>query len=100
MEAAMLLRSMRSGPMPTLLMLTLTTATPAAAQNATAAFGPRQVQYPERHPADCTCRAAGQNIHVGETTCLATASGPRLAICDMQQNVTSWRFLTAPCPAS
>ena len=37
----------------------------------------------------CTCRAAGKNWLVGETVCLKTPSGERLAICTTDENVTT-----------
>jgi hypothetical protein len=49
--------------------------------------------------ADCTCRAQGGiEAFLGETVCIATASGARLARCDMVLNNTSWTFLDSPCP--
>jgi hypothetical protein len=50
--------------------------------------------------AECTCRAGGRDFSLGASTCLATPAGPRLAICDMVLNNTSWRFSSAPCPAA
>ncbi|PWB65881.1 MAG: hypothetical protein C3F17_02855 [Bradyrhizobiaceae bacterium] len=47
--------------------------------------------------ADCTCRALGRSYELGQSTCLATPGGPRLAVCDMQANVTSWRFSQTSC---
>jgi hypothetical protein len=47
---------------------------------------------------ECTCRAAGRSFEVGQSTCLR---GERMAICVMEQNVTSWRMTDASCtPAS
>lgn len=48
----------------------------------------------------CTCRAAGRVFEMGETTCLDTPSGPRLAVCAMDQNVSSWRATTNSCPSA
>ena len=39
--------------------------------------------------ADCTCRAHGRDFGLGRTICLSTASGNRLATCDMVLNNTS-----------
>ena len=50
--------------------------------------------------APCTCRAQGRVFGLGETICLRTAEGPRLAQCVMEINVTSWRFADQPCPES
>lgn len=48
--------------------------------------------------ADCTCRGPGVVAHHGQTICLHTPDGPRLARCDMVLNNSSWTFLPAPCP--
>jgi hypothetical protein len=50
--------------------------------------------------AECYCRAQGRIFAVGESTCLRTASGPRLAECGMVLNNTSWQFTERPCPES
>lgn len=47
--------------------------------------------------ADCTCRALGRSFELGQSLCLVTPDGPRLAVCGMQVNVTSWRFSQMPC---
>jgi hypothetical protein len=47
--------------------------------------------------ADCTCRALGRSFELGQSLCLTTPNGPRMAVCDMQINVTSWRFSQTPC---
>jgi hypothetical protein len=43
---------------------------------------------------ECTCRAAGQAFQLGQSTCLR---GERLAVCVMEQNVTSWRLTDTGC---
>src|SRR5882724_8218641 len=48
--------------------------------------------------ADCTCRGPGVVAHHGETVCLHTPMGPRLARCEMMLNNSSWTFLPDPCP--
>lgn len=48
--------------------------------------------------ADCTCRAPGFVAHHGETVCLNTPQGPRLARCEMVLNNSSWKFLQDGCP--
>lgn len=48
--------------------------------------------------ADCTCRGPGVIAHHGQTICLKTPSGPRLARCEMVLNNSSWRFLPEACP--
>jgi hypothetical protein len=50
--------------------------------------------------ADCTCRALGRNFDLGGTACLTTPDGPRLAVCDMVLNNTSWKFSATPCLVS
>ena len=50
--------------------------------------------------ADCTCRALGRDFELGRTVCLSTSQGPRLAICGMVLNNTSWRFSDVPCVVS
>jgi hypothetical protein len=48
---------------------------------------------------NCTCRAAnGVEATLGETICLKTPSGLRLARCEMVLNNTSWKFLPGACP--
>jgi hypothetical protein len=48
----------------------------------------------------CTCRAKGQVFQMGESVCLDTPDGPRLALCVMDQNVSSWRRTPAACPSA
>jgi len=48
----------------------------------------------------CTCRASGKSWIVGETICLKTPSGERLAICTTDENVTTWRISPVPCATS
>jgi len=50
--------------------------------------------------ADCTCRAQGRDYHHDQRICLMTPSGPRMAICGMDQNVASWIFSSEPCAVS
>jgi hypothetical protein len=52
------------------------------------------------HPAaaDCICRARGITVTHGQTVCIPTPEGTRLARCEMVSNVASWKFLDAPCP--
>jgi hypothetical protein len=47
--------------------------------------------------ADCTCRARGQAFELGQSTCLATPKGARIATCGMVLNNTSWQFSETPC---
>jgi hypothetical protein len=48
--------------------------------------------------ADCTCRAEGVVAAHGQTVCIPTPAGARLARCDKISNVASWTFLDGPCP--
>ncbi len=48
--------------------------------------------------ADCRCRARGVIATEGETLCIRTPNGPRLARCGKVSNVASWTFLDGPCP--
>ncbi|MDO8876583.1 MAG: hypothetical protein Q8M24_23375 [Pseudolabrys sp.] len=50
--------------------------------------------------ADCTCRAPGREFQLGQTACLTTPNGPRLATCAMALNNSSWAFSDAPCTVS
>lgn len=49
---------------------------------------------------DCTCRGNGQNIPEGQTVCLKTASGNKLARCERVLNNTSWKMLGEECPVA
>jgi hypothetical protein len=51
-------------------------------------------------PMNCYCLAQGKSFAVGETACLRTAEGPRIAECGMVLNNTSWQFTAKPCPES
>jgi hypothetical protein len=50
--------------------------------------------------ADCTCRARGVTATHGQTVCIPTPAGQRLATCGMISNVASWFFSDAPCPTA
>src|SRR5262245_45305627 len=50
--------------------------------------------------ANCTCRGLGRNFELGETACLETSKGPRIATCGMNLNNTSWLFSDTPCVAA
>lgn len=49
---------------------------------------------------ECYCRARGRRFAPGETACLQTPQGARLAECRMIVNVMSWGFTEQPCPDS
>ncbi|PVE23035.1 hypothetical protein DC522_17600 [Microvirga sp. KLBC 81] len=65
---------------------------------ASAPAGAQHVQAPGHNPIDCYCRAQGRTFAPGETICLKTAEGPRLAQCRMEINVMSWSITSKPCP--
>lgn len=48
--------------------------------------------------AECVCRGRNVVAAEGETVCLSTPAGPRLARCDKVLNNTSWTFRPGPCP--
>jgi hypothetical protein len=50
--------------------------------------------------ADCTCRYQGGATELGQTVCMNTPQGQRLARCEMALNNPSWTFLDAPCPSA
>lgn len=48
---------------------------------------------------DCTCRGPdGRRYGQGETVCLQSPAGPRVARCEMALNNSSWTFTDAACP--
>jgi len=49
---------------------------------------------------DCTCRAQGRDFTLGQSVCLATPTGARIATCAMVLNNTSWQFTEMPCVVS
>ena len=46
----------------------------------------------------CMCRAEGREFDIGATICLQTPEGRRIATCEMDQNVTTWRPTPRRCP--
>lgn len=56
------------------------------------------------HPAlsagNCTCRGNGADIPEGQTVCLKTSSGAKLARCERVLNNTSWKILEKDCPTA
>jgi len=50
--------------------------------------------------ADCTCRAQGRDLEQGQTICMATTKGFRLATCGMVLNNSSWYVSESPCVVS
>jgi hypothetical protein len=49
---------------------------------------------------DCTCRAQGRDFALGQSVCLATPRGARIATCAMVLNNTSWQLTETPCVVS
>jgi hypothetical protein len=49
---------------------------------------------------NCICRARGQEFELGQSTCLQSPKGPRIATCGMVLNNTSWQFTDTPCVIS
>ncbi len=45
----------------------------------------------------CTCKYLGGDAKQGETRCIKTASGPKLARCEMVLNNSSWTVLDEKC---
>jgi hypothetical protein len=80
-----------------IVILTLLSAAPVAADER-AAFN--HVQAPGHNPLDCYCRAQGRIFAPGESICLRTAEGPRVAECQMVINVMSWNITPKLCPES
>jgi hypothetical protein len=78
-----------------LALAALSVAPPAAAHDR-----PPITHTQAHNPAECYCRAQGRMFAVGETACLRTGEGARLAECGMVLNNTSWRFTERPCPES
>ena len=49
---------------------------------------------------NCICRARGKEFELGQSTCLPSPRGPRIATCGMVLNNTSWQFTDTPCVIS
>ncbi len=47
---------------------------------------------------DCTCRNAGKDVPEGQSACLQTADGPKIATCARVLNNTSWKITKQSCP--
>ena len=50
--------------------------------------------------ADCTCRAQGRDFEMGQSVCMATPQGFRVATCGMVLNNSSWDVSQTPCVVS
>jgi hypothetical protein len=51
----------------------------------------------QQQPLTISCRAIGSVAEQGETVCINTHAGQRLARCGMVLNVSSWTFLQDGC---
>ena len=60
----------------------------------------QHAQASPHNPLDCYCRAKGQIFAPGESVCLKTAHGGRMAECRMVTNVMSWGITDRACPES
>jgi hypothetical protein len=49
---------------------------------------------------NCICRARGKEFELGQSICLSSPKGPRIATCGMVLNNTSWQFSDTPCVIS
>ena len=79
-----------------LLLALALAATPALAHEPAL----QRTQAPAHDPLDCWCLAKGRKFAPGESVCLRTAQGPRMAECRMETNVMSWGLTETPCPES
>ncbi len=72
----------------------------AAALALPAAGGAQTGKHPGASQANsnCSCRLRGQDIALGQTVCMNTASGPKLARCELTLNNTSWKIIANSCP--
>jgi len=48
----------------------------------------------------CTCRAKDRRVQLGDSLCLETPEGPRMAQCIKNQNLTFWSFSNEGCAIS
>jgi glutamate racemase len=73
-------------------------AAPAAYAHDTQNMTPRPISgvVADQARKPCECRARGQIFITGEQTCL----NGMVAVCDMDQNVTTWRMTGQTCPQS
>jgi hypothetical protein len=49
---------------------------------------------------NCRCRANGQFFDLGDTVCIRTPAGLKLAQCQMALNNTSWTVVRDSCPTA
>ena len=53
-----------------------------------------------RASANCICLNRGVEVVEGNTACIKTANGGRMALCEKNLNVTNWKFLGEECPTA
>ena len=53
--------------------------------------------FAARAEPNCTCRARARSFELGQLVCLQTPKGPRIAVCVMVLNNTSWQISETPC---
>jgi hypothetical protein len=84
------------------IVLSIALAGPALAHDPAAKFArdaaAQTTQAPAHNPLDCWCLAKGRRFAPGESVCLKTAEGGRMAECRMEINVMSWGLTDEPCP--
>ena len=49
---------------------------------------------------ECTCRHEGGDVAEGQTACIKSPNGMKMARCEKVLNNTSWKILDTPCPYS
>jgi hypothetical protein len=86
--------------LPIALSAALVLSIPASAHDPSFVPRPERAQVQMHDPMNCYCRAQGKTFAIGETACLRTSEGPRVAECGMVLNNTSWQFTARPCPES
>jgi len=47
---------------------------------------------------DCTCKYQDYDVPEGQTICMQTPNGSKMATCSRVLNNTSWKFLNQECP--
>ncbi len=71
------------------------TGTPGTSVRQTASITLAQRVTPDPN---CSCRGNGTFYNEGERTCLRTATGRRMALCNKVLNVLNWDISENPCP--
>lgn len=65
--------------------------------SAGAVLGPGSALAQGAKKPDCKCQNYGRYIMAGDTACIRTHKGPKMARCVMRGNVTDWDFLEEDC---